>query len=152
MARLTPEIMKQIEAAAKTACLQSGIPETVDGPLGKSKNPAFEACLNSKIKDAVREAKRGRLKEWFGGVNEYVQQQGGILGLLNKLGSISESIRGGQTIMPGTEQDVPVDESGKIDDDKNKSKVGVWIAVILLIILIVFLVIVLMRKSKSGNE
>lgn len=152
MATLTPETMKQIEAAAKAACLQSGIPETVDGPLGKAKNPAFEACLNSKVKDAVREARRGRLKEWFGGVNQYVQEQGGIIGFLNKLGNISESIRGGQTTMPGTEEQAPTDVQGKTDDGKGKSKVGIWIAVILLIILIVFLVIVLMRKSKSGEE
>lgn len=150
MDKLTPEIMKQIEAAAKASCIQSGIAETVDGTLGKNKNPEFEKCVDKRVKDAVREARRGRLKNWFGNVNQYIQQQGGVLGLFDKLGSISESIRGGQTTMSGSETEVPTTpESDKNKDISSSNKIGVWVAVILLLALIGLLIFVLVKKPKT---
>ena len=151
---LSAEDVAVIKSAAQASCLNKGIPERIKNPAmrnGTIKNPAFEMCYLKQLEIGMRESRSGRMRDWIRSTQGMIQEQGGLIGLFEKLGFISNQIRNGETV----EDNDNASQSGKSDGGENntgsRSNAMVWIGIALFLVLLIVLIVFLLKKKRDGG-
>ena len=154
---LTGEDVALIKSAAHASCLNKGIPERIKNPATKTgsiKNPAFEMCYLKQAEIGMREARSGRMNDWIRTTKAMIREQGGLIGLFEKLGFVSDKIRSGEISEEGKATDENTDGSGDGEKGKlgAKSNAMVWMAIALFLVLVIVLIVFLVKKKKGGLD
>lgn len=146
---LSEQDKQKIKDSVIASCITKGLkPTTMVNGIAVP-NPLYANCVQLGYDDAIKNAQKGSLGQWFSKVNSFVQQQGGITGLLQNASSIANQYRG-QTpdINTGTTQFPPQYGEGANDDETENNKMGLWIILIILLVVLIIASIIYFNKQK----
>ena len=152
---LTPQVQQSIKDAAKAFCIGKGLTEQMPDPSvpgNTIRNPKFDMCHSSLYQKGLLQARSGNLNDWLNETRGFISEQGGLSGVFQKLGMISQNIRDGKPMGISESDFDDVTEKASpppvSTPSANKSGAKVWIAVVVVIVLIVVLVVVMIKKQK----
>jgi hypothetical protein len=153
--QFTQSELESIRKTVYATCSSKGIAPMIDSPFGKIVNPAHSACVQTEYDNAIKAGTQGKLGLWFDKANSFIQAKGGLFGILQNFGNLSQAyqtgLAQGQAGNIGQQGDINQFEADTRDQGykKDSGNIGIWIGIIAMLLVVIVLSIWYFNKTSK---
>lgn len=153
--QFTQAELESIRKTVYATCSAKGIVPMIDSPFGKIVNPAHSACVQIEYDNAIKAGTQGKLSLWFDKANSFIQAKGGLFGILQNFGTLSQAyqtgLAQGQSGTFGQQGDINQFEEDTRNQGykKDSGNIGIWIGIIAMLLVVIVLSIWYFNKTSK---